>query len=152
MSNDRAYELRELMENLIKASEAVAERTRESLDAMFGLERAPAAEPDRFVHIDEHGDSFAVAVTPIERFVLELDASTTAEIPLDQDAVNRLAQYLDRHRTDQADTDALLRCASPVKSWCGACGHYAHGTVGCREEEPGSSLLKCLCRGGSDGA
>lgn len=102
MSNDHAYELRELMTNFVHGFGAMGEAARKALE---GLELTPAAEepadePDRFEHTDDHGDSVGVAVSPVSRFVLELDTSTTAEIYLDQGAVNRLAQYLDRHRTD----------------------------------------------------
>lgn len=140
--NDHAYELRELMENFVQGFGAMGEAARKALEGLE-LTTQSAAEPDRFEHTDDDGDSVAVAVTPISRFVLELDTSTTAEIYLDQDAVNRLAQYLDRHRTDGPKVPV-----SPVRNPCEHCGHAPHGVgIGCGEG--GRGMHRCACRGGA---
>ena len=139
--NDHAYELRELMETLTKAYEIVGETVRESLAGLkLTGQPEPADEPDRFEHTDRDGDwgRIAPGPDPSELYV------NMKSLYLDQDAVNRLAQYLDLHRTDTADVDAR-----PIKGECPACGHASHGSVGCGET---ARNHRCLCRGGSDGA
>lgn len=99
MSNDHAYELRELAENLTRAYEIVSETVRKALE---GLELTSVAEPDRFKHVDHEGDLISVGVNQLGVMMVS-PGDTGMPVRFDQDAVNRLAQYLDRHRTDQAD-------------------------------------------------
>lgn len=151
MSNDHAYELRELMENLTKAYEVVGKVVREEMAALFGLRPAAEPEPDGFEHTDNDGDSVAVRQGALLGFVYVDVNNDVAR--LDQSAVNRLAQYLDRHRTDLVDNDSVPCWTNPIKGECPACGHASHGSVGCSERQlRENGPYRCLCRGGSDGA
>lgn len=82
-----------MAERLHKAVRLLAEQTTTCV--------APAtADPsERFTHTDDYGDTVVFDRTGRPgRFIVE--TTEDHEVVLDQDAVNRLARYLDRHRTD----------------------------------------------------
>lgn len=121
MSDDRAYELRELMTNFVQGFEAMGEAARKALEGLE-LTTPPADELYVFEHTDEDGDSLAIG--PNQHGQMMAEALNSMPVRLDQDAVNRLARYLDRHRTDQVDT---REPDSPAEHWCGRNGdHAAH--------------------------
>lgn len=169
--NDHAYELRELMENFVQGFGAMGEAARKALEGLelTGQPVPKQPEPDRFKHTDGVGDRLSVG--PNQYGVLVVSQDDDMPVHLDQDAVNRLAQYLDRHRTDTpcptrfydedcagtrghdgvCDPDAdNLGAPVNVRGNCLACGHHAHGSVQCGAHVSGP--VRCLCRGGSDGA
>lgn len=132
--NDYVYELRELMQNFAKAFEKMGEAARESMDALAASFPPPAVEDeqpepasDTFRHRDSDGDSFALGPVSLGGSVLGLETYEDRGVYLDQDAVNRLARYLDQHRTDQVDTDpapavpcigAYRRAGAGGDDWC----------------------------------
>lgn len=118
--SDHAYELRELSESLSQALRVMSDAVREALSGMR-LVSESADEPDQFEHIDDEGDSFAVGPNQHGSFMVN-PGENGMPVRLDQDAVNRLARYLDRHRTDQVDT---REPDSPAEHWCGSDSDHA---------------------------
>lgn len=99
-----------MTEELVKAMEALAEAARNAgLAARVVSLPEPAAgvlpaeQPERFEHVDIDGDRVLVYPHDYPEFqsvlMVETEANTNA-VRLSQEAVNRLAQYLDRYRTD----------------------------------------------------
>lgn len=104
-----------MAERLHKAVRLLAEQTTTCV--------APAtADPSEwFTHTDDDGDTVVFDRTGYPgRFMVE--TTEDSEVLLDQDAVNRLAQYLDRHRTDTQCTTFLNgeQCAGK-RGHAGAC-------------------------------
>lgn len=92
----------EVTQRIVAAYEALGRAVQESLIGN-GSEAVPepTPEPDEFKHTD-HGDD-TLRVVPGSRGNCLLSVNSCADhvgVHLDQDAVNRLAQYLDQHRTD----------------------------------------------------
>lgn len=73
----------------------------------------------RFEHTDEDGDWFRVGTRSSKTYPWGLE-TTDNYIHMGQEAVNGLAQYLDRYRTDQQDCDA------EVPEQCGRANPFAH--------------------------
>lgn len=120
--SDHAYELRELSESLSQALRVMSDAVREALSGMR-LVSESADEPDQFEHIDDEGDSFAVGPNQHGSFMVN-PGENGMPVRLDQDAVNRLARYLDRHRTDLPKPVAN---PDPMDHWCGRnSDHTAH--------------------------
>ncbi len=85
------------------------------------LTTQPVPELDQFEHIDDDGDLVSIGVN--HRGVMVVSPGDAGmPVRLDQDAVNRLARYLDRHRTDQVDT---REPDSPAEHWCGSDSDHA---------------------------
>lgn len=70
-----------------------------------------ADPPEKFTHTDDYGDGLVVGQLMFSG--LSVRTLGDPEVFLDQDAVNRLAQYLDQHRTDRTNptpTESEERC------------------------------------------
>lgn len=151
-------ELQKLMESLTKAYEVVGEIVGETVrKALGGLEREPASVPEEpvFEYRDAEGDRLILGKNQHGAMVVQLVEDMP--VHLDQDAVNRLARYLDRHRTDMTDT---REPDAPAEHGCGSdsdhaehvsqaqgvplcvCGHEMHAGI-CRQ--PGLSSPDCPC-------
>lgn len=144
-----------MSEDLVKAMEALAEAARNAgLAARVVKTERPepvkAGQSDQFECVDRDGDHMSVVPGPLDgEHSLSMRGTTGAY--LNQDAVNGLAQYLDRYRTDQpkavaapdVDLNAFY-CAGydseqpPRKSGCGH-PRRAHGALGC------NAVTGCPC-------
>lgn len=98
-------------DDLVRALEVLAE-TVKAASAAVQAEYAPvpepvkAEQPDRFEHRDIDGDWVLVYPHKYPEFQSLLMVETDGDsVRLSQDAVNGLARYLDRYRTDQSDCD-----------------------------------------------
>lgn len=142
MNNDDR--LRTALETLAKAARVAGEAIAKSLSAVqtdFEL----SGPPDMLTYTDHHGDGVVVDAPSDGWSVLRIRTTEDPVVLLDQDAVNRLAQYLDQHRTDELvmtdstgvvvmdETLGSVMPGTPVPrmSKCGVCGHGAHGTERC---------------------
>lgn len=148
---------------LAEAAKLASDRLRDSLP-----EPVETEQPERFEHRDIDGDRVLVYPHDYPGFesVLMVETDSDPGVRLSQDAVNRLAQYLDRYRTDGPCPGKLghlkyeQQCAgvrghdgpcSPDADMIGApvqppdcCGHLKqdHGHHGCQ-------VLPCPCRCGT---
>lgn len=133
--------------NLRKAVRLVTEQ------AATAVASATADQPEKFTHTDGHGDGLVVGPMNYYRArygVLFAEFTEDPSVHLDQDAVNRLAQYLDRYRTDRTpcgtegdkpspameNDDLTELCAGHLldgPSDSSGCAHSRryHGIVGC---------------------
>lgn len=121
---------------------------------------ATADQPEKFTHTDDHGDGLVVGPMNYYRArygVLFAEFTEDPSVHLDQDAVNRLAQYLDRYRTDRTpcgtegdkpspamdNDDRTETCAGHVlgaPDHSSGCAHsrLVHGALGC-------TVMGCPC-------
>lgn len=121
--------MRQAVDQLSQAWQTVARQLSEPLP-----EPAKAAQPDRFEYTDDDGDSLVVVSYGDRDGWLVTEATGSSVVHLSPEAVNRLAQYLDQHRTDTADV-------SVREHWCGrASDHPGHEYT--REE--GTRSVRCL--------
>lgn len=86
-------------------SQAWATAARSIADSM--PEPVKAEQPERFQHTDTSGDRVLVYPHDYPEFqsVLMVETVGCDSVRLSQEAVNRLAQCLDRYRTDQQDCE-----------------------------------------------
>lgn len=148
------------LKNLAKAADQVAEAYREQT----AQAPAPTGAEASFSYRDPDGDLVGVFPhpNPDDSRVLRVATSddknaTTSQTDLSQDAVNRLAQYIDRHRTDtpKAGVNPGLVCAGFKQTGAdrSGCAHLRsdHGAHDHAHDETGS--LRCQgSRGGVYGA
>jgi hypothetical protein len=113
----------------------------------------------QFTHTDDYGDTVVFDRTGRSgRFMVE--TTEDHEVVLDQDAVNRLAQYLDRHRTDtQCETDFGGEQCAGTRDHRGECspdlsepcaGHSPDGPPdlrGCGHRKGGHGVAGCMTLG-----
>ena len=132
-----------------EAAHTAMQAIEQSLRAAADAAEQPT-EPDRFKYTDEDGDS--VSVLPSEPDQPEWlmlccsgsDGDDPVQVRLRQDAINGLAQYLDRHRTDQNDAEPV----GVTSLVCDACGHPFHDKLRCGERQLlGTGPYRCACRG-----
>lgn len=116
---------------LAEAAKLASDRLRDSLP-----EPVETEQPERFEHRDIDGDRVLVYPHDYPGFesVLMVETDSDPGVRLSQAAVNRLAQYLDRYRTDQQDCDAPVR-----EHWCGSDSDHAEHTHG-RQDNPARCL------------
>lgn len=117
----------EVTQRIVAAYEALGRAVQESLtgngsEALGGLEREPASVPEEpvFEYRDAEGDRLILGKNQHGAMVVQLVEDMP--VHLDQDAVNRLARYLDRHRTDMTDT---REPDAPAEHWCGSDSDHA---------------------------
>lgn len=100
----------------------------------------------QFTHTDDYGDTVVFDRTGRSgRFMVE--TTEDHEVVLDQDAVNRLAQYLDRHRTDNT---GIGEARYPVDLSEPCAGHSPDGPPdvrGCGHRKGGHSVAGCMTLG-----
>lgn len=107
MSKDHVYELRALGENVVNAYTGAGKALQEALAVMAASFSPPAVEDEQsapdprvFEHVDLSGDRVIFTPHHSQAGWLQVVTVEDPEVHLDQAAVNRLARYLDRHRTD----------------------------------------------------
>lgn len=131
-------------EALIKAMEDLARAARSAglaarVISLPESEPVKAEKPERFEHTD--GDDNLV-VRPHHAFDQTLVTFVNGDgVRLRQDAVNRLAQYLDWYRTDQQDSPGTNGAPEPREHWCGRnSDHPGHEYVGVSSQQS----MRCL--------
>ena len=132
----------EVTQRIVAAYEALGRAVQESLTGN-GSEAVPepADEPGMIEYFEytDHGDD-TLTLVPGSAGRCALSVSSCSDhvgVHLDQDAVNLLAQYLDRHRTDTADVDSVTRLC--------VCGHEMHA-AGCLAERLDCGMgSRCPC-------
>lgn len=151
---DLSQVFQQISQAVDQLSQAWATAARSIADSM--PEPAKAEKPDRFEHTD--GDDNLV-VRPHHAFDQTLVTFVNGDgVRLRQDAVNRLAQYLDQYRTDQQDCDVEVpeQCGranpfahtgyasgapEPLRHWCGRnSDHPGHEYVGVSSQQS----MRCL--------
>lgn len=127
-----------MAERLHKAVRLLAEQTTTCV--------APAtADPsERFTHTDDYGDTVVFKTDRPGQFLIE--TTEDSEVVLDQDAVNRLAQYLDQHRTDlnvmtdATGTEVIRESVGPSADEGRCPWAFLYGK---REGKPYESYVRC---------
>lgn len=167
--SDVENQLRQDMNRALSALAKAAQHAGELIAAYVPKpEPVKAKQPDRFEYRDSDGDRVLVYPHDYPEFESVLMVETDADsVRLSQDAVNGLAQYLDRYRTDvpcpkivgipegeecagtqhhdgpcSPDADQIGAPVRPQPPEC--CGHLKvnHGPYGCK-------ILPCTCRCGT---
>lgn len=135
----------EVTQRIVAAYEALGRAVQESLTGN-GSEAVP--EPVHassvFEYTDHGNDTLTLVPGSAGKCTLSVNSCLDhVGVHLDQDAVNRLAQYLDRHRTDLTDTPKV-----PVRNECSRCVHTVseHGPAGCMAERLDCGMgSRCPC-------
>ena len=130
-----------------EAAHTAMQAIEQSLRAAADAAEQPT-DPSWFECTDEDGDRLTVCTQkPDQPEWLMLccsrsDGDDSVRVQLRQDAINGLAQYLDRYRTDQNDAEPV----GVTSLVCDACDHPFHDKVRCGDFSD-YAAVRCACRG-----
>lgn len=134
--------MRQAVDQLSQAWQTVARQLSEPLP-----EPVKAEQPEAFEYTDGDGGSLVVVLYEDRDGWLVTDSTKSSVVHLSPDAVNRLAQYLDQHRTDTP--------CSPDADMIGAPVAVREHRCGCTSDHPGHEYVlnrqSVRCRGVSNG-